>query len=148
MPIDGFLRFHPTWGDIQTVKPSNPGAGNDFVFTFPSGFVFELQTVRFLFTTVGGGIARQPILCYGNGADIIFEEYADITQAVGTANTYNYQFVTAVTEDHLTGANVHASAPALLLTGPNYNITFTWTNKQAGDTITNIIMNYVQWRIE
>lgn len=145
--IDGFLRFHPSWGDLQTTRPDNPGAGNDFTYLFPDNFVYRPQTLRFSFTADGGGLTRQPYFCYCDSIGIIMREYSDITVGVGVTRHFNYQFTIAVSPDHLTVDNVHASAPLVMLTG-GYNIIFTWTNKQAGDTITDVIFNYVQWRIK
>lgn len=144
---DGDIRFHPVSGEIITVRPDDPAAGVDLVYILPDDFEYWFQSMRFNFAVTGGGVTRQPFFCYADQTGTIFEELSDVTVGVGANITFNYQFTTAVTDDHLIGTNVHASAPQIILPG-GYSIVFSWTNKQAADQLSGVIVNYIRWRIK
>jgi len=75
-------------GDILAVQVSNPSAGADWVYTVTAGYRTRIRSVSFLLTTSASVATREVTLIIDDGAHIVGQFAATVTQAASLAIQY------------------------------------------------------------
>lgn len=132
--------------DLQSAAPGAPGAGNNLVWTVPDGLVVEIQSIVFRFSTDANAVDRVIIARGENTGGSPFALSPAV--AVQTASkTFTHSFAVGIMPaDYSTEASRMFSCLAcciFLEAGEDFVIDVR--NIQAGDSITNIELRYLEW---
>lgn len=134
--------------DIITITPIDPSAGNNLSLAVASNARWRILFVGFLLTT-DANVATRLVQVHGfDSLDRIYDTAPNLAQAASLA--HNYSFNTGVGQAYTGGDGSVAIAPInsdhILRSTDDIRITIQ--SIQAGDTITDIRIRFLQWITE
>ncbi|HEV3059064.1 MAG TPA: hypothetical protein VGY48_12510 [Vicinamibacterales bacterium] len=77
-------------GAVRSIQVSTPAAGADFLQAVPTGARWELLSVKALLTTAVAVANRSPRLLLDDGANVLFDGPAPVTQAASLAVVWSW----------------------------------------------------------
>jgi len=123
-------------GFIVDVTIADPGAGNEFIYTFPDGYLYKFELISYLYSCDANASDRLLFLCLQDSGAVVFAEWS------------NYQALSASQQLLLTQAKnlnyITVRSSRCVLKCPDCWIPGGWQlfsrteNMQVGDTYTVI----------
>lgn len=140
------FRTPPELGELLTVAVTAPGAGNNFSYTLPGGYIYKLDFVEFLLST-DATVTNRTIMLNINAVASRTSFYSCFILVSASLNVSVHLWAGLNIVDRSSFNHIIGSLPSQIYLPSPTKIESAIFNLQASDTLTNIFLCFRVWAI-